>query len=121
MLVLSLTSVRQHDSGVGLEDWGDGSGNGTARGCAVGDPGDLSVRPDPPRAAVPGPRDHAISLDSPATGLIDRREPPWFSLAHPRLAVPSAVTGNVCPVPRAEMSLAASGGRTIEPVTEEDF
>jgi hypothetical protein len=33
----------------------------------------------------------------------------------------NAVTGNVCPVPRAAMSSAASGGRTVEPVTEEDF
>jgi aryl-alcohol dehydrogenase-like predicted oxidoreductase len=32
-----------------------------------------------------------------------------------------AVTGNVCPVPPAAMSPAASGGRTVEPVTEEDF
>ena len=34
--------------------------------------------------------------------------------------VRSAVTGNVCPIPRAAMSPAASGGRTVEPVTEED-
>src|ERR1019366_5522091 len=34
---------------------------------------------------------------------------------------PSAVTGNVCPVPRAAMSSAASGGRTVDPVAEEDF
>jgi len=33
----------------------------------------------------------------------------------------SAITGHVCPVPRAAMSPAASGGRTVEPVTEEDF
>ena len=32
-----------------------------------------------------------------------------------------AVTGSVCPVPRVTMSPAASGGRTVEPVTEEDF
>ena len=35
--------------------------------------------------------------------------------------VASAVTGNVCPVPRAAMSHAVSGDRRVEPVTEEDF
>ena len=36
-------------------------------------------------------------------------------------SLPSAVTGNGFSVPRAVMSSAASGGRTVEPVTEEDF
>ncbi len=45
----------------------------------------------------------------------------WGRRAVFRVGITSAVTGNVCPVPRAAMSSAASGGRTVEPVTEEDF
>jgi hypothetical protein len=32
-----------------------------------------------------------------------------------------AATGNVCPVPRAVMTPAVSGGRTVEPGEKEDF
>jgi hypothetical protein len=44
-----------------------------------------------------------------------------FSLAFLRATPASAVTGSACPVPRTAMSHVASGGRTVEPVTEEDF
>src|SRR5689334_14845171 len=55
-------SVRHHDGSVGLKDGWDGSGDGPAGGRALCDPRDVGVGPDPPRAAVPGPRYHAASL-----------------------------------------------------------
>ena len=64
MCVLPLTSVGQYDRGVGLEDRRDGRGDGPVYGRAIGDPGDIGVGPDTPPAAVPEPRDHAVSLDT---------------------------------------------------------
>src|SRR5208282_5128847 len=74
MLVLPFTFSRPHHRGVRLEDRRDGSGDGQAGGCAIGDPCHLLVGPDPPRTAVSGPPDHATSLDALAIGLIDRRK-----------------------------------------------
>jgi hypothetical protein len=50
-----------------------------------------------------------------------RLRPGWCLMQSATVVVAFAVTGNVCPVPRAAISSAASGGRTVEPVTEEDF
>jgi len=60
----SFFSVRHHDGGAGLKDRRDGGGDGPADGRADGDPRNLGVGPDPPRAAVPGPRHHAASLEA---------------------------------------------------------
>src|SRR6185312_6121290 len=73
--VLAFTSGRQQVRGVAVEDRRNGSGDGPTSGRTVSDPGDLGGRPDPPRTAIPGPRDHATSLETSATALIDRTEP----------------------------------------------
>ena len=62
MLVLPVTSVREHDCGIGLEHWRYGRRDGQARGGATGDPGHLGIGPDAPCAAVSGPANHAVSL-----------------------------------------------------------
>ena len=64
MCVLSVTSVRQHDPRVRLEDGWDGGGNGQARGCAVGDPRDPGACPDAPRAAFPRQPNNGTSVDT---------------------------------------------------------
>src|SRR5258708_38641828 len=64
MLVPLFVAVRHDARGVGVEDRGDSSGDGPAHGCAVGDPRDLGVSPDPPGAAVSGQPDRRFGIET---------------------------------------------------------
>jgi len=64
VVLLPFLAVGHRERDVGLEDSRDGSGDRPAGGRALGDPGDFGVCPNTPRAAVPGPPNHAVSLSA---------------------------------------------------------
>src|SRR5262245_1857 len=130
MRFLAFARERQQNRGVSLEDRWDGSGDGLVHGRAIGDPRDVGVCPDAPRAAIPGldrlvgiASTHTTSVDTPRYGRhgtsAGYRPRPWLGRADATASAP----GRSCPcVASGDLSrhiwpfLTTSSGRSPETV-----